>query len=410
MSDEKRETAFQIEARQVLKTETTELRDLFTGVGAKTISAVEASNRGNLHQHELNGVAPLKELFGLDKRRFKASFLYYGEETATEEGFVSWYDAREKHPTRSEYRLYYSSDLIPDRAKEGDSLFVCLKADDTVLVVLCTDDHSEIFSTIFQTGDPGPNLEVREIDPGRLNSATSFLLQYLGLAPGLAGDKALSMLLRERFGTSFPRSDTFSACVRELVPLDGRPDEFLLEVMAMEERLFKLMENIVHHDDLKKSYDSVEEMLALAKPIGNRRKARAGRALENHVQHLLDHYHVKYSRGCVTEERKRPDFLFPGAAEYHDPAFPAALLTMLGAKTSLKDRWRQVLDEADRIDPKHLLTLQPDISKFQIQQIFDSRVVLVMPDGLRSLYRDARILSVLEFLELVLQRQRLTER
>jgi hypothetical protein len=30
---------------------------------------------------------------------------------------------------------------------------------------------------------------------------------------------------------------------------------------------------------------------------------------------------------------------------------------MLGSKSTLKDRWRQVLDEADRITHKHLLTL-----------------------------------------------------
>ena len=62
MNDEIREAAFQIEARQVLKAETTELRDLFTGVGAKKISAVEVPIRANLHLHEQSVVAPLTEL------------------------------------------------------------------------------------------------------------------------------------------------------------------------------------------------------------------------------------------------------------------------------------------------------------------------------------------------------------
>lgn len=32
---------------------------------------------------------------------------------------------------------------------------------------------------------------------------------------------------------------------------------------------------------------------------------------------------------------------------------------MLAAKTSTKDRWRQVLDEAGRIPDKHLFTIAP---------------------------------------------------
>ena len=42
---------------------------------------------------------------------------------------------------------------------------------------------------------------------------------------------------------------------------------------------------------------------------------------------------------------------------------------MLAAKTSCKDRWRQVLAEADRIRTKHLLTLEPAISKIQTAEM-----------------------------------------
>jgi hypothetical protein len=57
---------------------------------------------------------------------------------------------------------------------------------------------------------------------------------------------------------------------------------------------------------------------------------------------------IRYARGAETENRNKPDFLFPGQAEYRDPAFPADRLTMLGAKSTVQDRWRQVLSEAAR--------------------------------------------------------------
>ena len=38
---------------------------------------------------------------------------------------------------------------------------------------------------------------------------------------------------------------------------------------------------------------------------------------------------------------------------------------MLGVKSTRKDRWRQVLAEADRIDDKHLLTLETAISRIR---------------------------------------------
>ena len=59
----------------------------------------------------------------------------------------------------------------------------------------------------------------------------------------------------------------------------------------------------------------------------------------------------------------------PGIDEYRQEGVPTELLTFLGEKTSCKDRWRQVLSEADRITNKHLLTLEPGISKNQTDEM-----------------------------------------
>ncbi|GBE44478.1 MAG TPA: restriction endonuclease [Rhizobiales bacterium] len=48
--------------------------------------------------------------------------------------------------------------------------------------------------------------------------------------------------------------------------------------------------------------------------------------------------------------------------------------------------WRQVVDEAERISLKHLLTLQEGVSENQFRQMSDAGVQLVVPRGLTDSY------------------------
>ncbi|OED48976.1 hypothetical protein AB838_08400 [Rhodobacteraceae bacterium (ex Bugula neritina AB1)] len=87
---------------------------------------------------------------------------------------------------------------------------------------------------------------------------------------------------------------------------------------------------------------------------------------------------IRHVRGAVTEHNHKPDFLFPDLATYQAaPTAGDARLTMLEAKSSCKDRWRQVLAEAEKISRKHLLTLEPGISEPQTNQMEASSLQLV---------------------------------
>ena len=59
---------------------------------------------------------------------------------------------------------------------------------------------------------------------------------------------------------------------------------------------------------------------------------------------------------------------------------------MLAAKTTVKDRWRQILNEADRIPRKHLLTLQDGVSENQFREMKAAAVQLVVPASLHDRY------------------------
>ncbi len=59
---------------------------------------------------------------------------------------------------------------------------------------------------------------------------------------------------------------------------------------------------------------------------------------------------------------------------------------MLAAKTTCRDRWRQVINEADRIAVKHLITLQEGVSEAQFKEMQDAGIQLVVPADAQASY------------------------
>lgn len=81
---------------------------------------------------------------------------------------------------------------------------------------------------------------------------------------------------------------------------------------------------------------------------------------------------------------------------------------MLGAKTTCKDRWRQVLNEANRVDKKYLFTLQQGISRNQLREMNDAQLTLVVPhqyiSDFPSEYRSS-LLDLHGFIRFVAEKQ-----
>src|SRR3546814_18618400 len=78
---------------------------------------------------------------------------------------------------------------------------------------------------------------------------------------------------------------------------------------------------------------------------------------------------------------------------------------MLAVKSTCKDRGRQVLAEADKIDDKHLLTLEPRISANQTSEMQAKRLQLVVPRPLHETYnadQQAWLFDIRAFTELAL--------
>ena len=401
------------------------LSDYFVSIAAKRLSAVEA-DPSRSHQHEFNGTRELKRVLGTgidEQDTFDTKFIWLGEvnEGISNEGSVTWYDARLNHPTRSEYRLYFPTNDVTDIAKEGDMLFIAKRTDDSLMIIITAANSTVENQLLWLFGLPlqlGLSFESKELEQKEveIDFIVRFIFDELGIEIEEPETDYLDELLKQFKGV-FPTTKLFSEYARKTVPVEisaiEAPDETLMAWMNHEERLFRRLERHIVSKRLMDGFTDGEEtdvdgFLKFSLSIQNRRKSRAGYALEHHLEEIFIQSSLLYSRGEVTENKSKPDFLFPSIDAYRNAKFPAPLLTMLGAKTTCKDRWRQVLPEAARIENKHLITLEPGISENQTNEMQAHSLQLVVPSQLLTTYNEGQqgwLMNLKEFVKLVAKKQ-----
>lgn len=395
------------------------LSEFFSGIAIKRLSAVEA-DAARSNQHEFNGDKQLKRILGSERQEMQALFIYLGDnddEPVVADGTMTWYDAREKHPTRSEHRFYFPTTAVSLCAAEGDLLVIGRRPDGSVLVLIVQGDSTIanqvlwLFNVNLEEHEGFSAREELETEQDRIGFAARFILDQIGVPVETTEDTFLDRIISQ-FGTKFPRTKEFSAFARSTVSgVDPKenPDSAVMAWMEREEILFRTLEKHIIAERLTQGFHGdVDGFLAFSLSVQNRRKSRVGFALENHMEVIFTECGVQYERGAISDGRSKPDFLFPGGKEYRSTDYDPILLTMLGVKSTCKDRWRQVLAEAKRIEHKHLLTLETSISQHQTEQMKEERLQLVLPRGLHRTYtvaQQAWLLNVAEFTEIVRERQ-----
>ncbi len=161
----------------------------------------------------------------------------------------------------------------------------------------------------------------------------------------------------------FPNGEAIIQKTIELIPPSGvSVDTRLTRRLECEYQIFQSVEEVIELPGIRDGFANMGSFLARAQSILQRRKSRAGRSLELNVRNLFLEENLREGQDFQyqpeSELRKRPDFLFPNEEYYKDDSYPQDRLMMLGVKTTVRDRWRQVVTEADRIARKHLLTVQ----------------------------------------------------
>lgn len=400
------------------------LTDVFTAAAVKYLTAVDA-NPHKSHQHEIGGLikAGIGALLGVPrdgtKQKFQSTMVYLSdsdEEPVIIEDNVSWYDTRFDDPTRGpEWRLYYSTNAVSELFNETDFMLIALTHDRNLLLIFCPQgSQAEIqLRSLFGASETAivDKLKAVPIYTTQLVIPIRLMLARYGIELECRkdDDNYLSQKLVEKFGNHFPTTKSFSLFARTLsdnLNAIEDPDATLLQWMNDEERIFRLLERHIVKTRLAEGFgengDDVDEFIKVSLSIQNRRKSRVGHAFENHIEEILKQNNISFERGVHTEGKQKPDFLFPCRQAYIDPVYPAENLRMLGAKTTCKERWRQILAEADRIEHKHLITLEPSVSTDQTDEMQQKHVQLVVPTAIQATYKPAQqewLMSFKTFIE-----------
>jgi hypothetical protein len=398
------------------------LSDYFEGVAVKRLTKVDATPKSN--QHEVGTTKAMSAFLGQEKRSFDVSYIWLGHEQDgfSVEGTATNYDSRENQPHRSaEWRLYYDTNPVTEAMDEGDALFLAKDHSERLYFIVAAAGSTSEKQLLWLFGiEPSKRGFVfREIssedDPG-LDFAARFILDEIGIEFEDPKANELDTII-DRFGLAFPTTAEFSDLARITLPevaAADDPDAALVAWLDHEEALFRRLERRIVADRLTKGFADgtdvdVDGFISFSLSVQNRRKSRMGHSLENHLEAVFKGCGVQYARGAITEAGNKPDFLFPNQEAYQTATVGSPELVMLAAKSTCKDRWRQVLPEALKIPEKHLITLEPGISTAQTTQMAGSNLSLIVPTSIQESYTVAQrawLWSVESFVSFVRTKQK----
>ena len=308
--------------------------------------------------------------------------------------------------TRNEYRITNFGRGFP-----------FLRPEYTGALFILVQNSNEDYQGFFLNAEDEIN---RFLDAFGLSPTETNRLIETGHVQPEAREKAEFDRFIESLDTDFPPSEDMSAAARMIQDKVydhtefalTNPDVKLLDWTDMEYKLFRAIEYARYGSIITKGFPSVEEFINTANAVLNRRKSRAGKSLEHHLSEIFSRNRLQYKSQPITEGNKKPDFIFPSQEAYHDLSFPTDHLISLAAKTTCKDRWRQIINEADRLRdrPKYLCTLQQGISPAQMDEMQAENIILVVPRPYIAAYprdKQNRIWTLMEFINYVREKERI---
>lgn len=395
------------------------LNDYFKLVLSKKLSGTDI-DRMVSHGHELGGFAKLRPFLGTERRELPARYLYLSDDDySVASATTTWYDSRANQKNRApEYRLYYPNVEPVTMAKAGDLTLACLTSDEQILFIFVQSHckREAYIAWLFGLKDESTTFTPAQDMARRINAFSVNILEILGLEAKLpkVADAHLAKML-EKWPDKFPSGKAFASFARHITGIDPSedPDLALTEYYNAQTLLYMTYERYERERSLgplvidihEPNYDKI---LQVAMSLFQRRRSAAGHALEYHLEALFKARKIAFRAQGSTEGKEKPDFIFPSIEKYHDPAFPSEGLTLLGAKTTAKDRWRQVLQEGQRIAVKHLITLEEGITVEQTNAMKSRDLQLIVPKPLHTSYTELQrdwLWTLSDFCEHVLELQ-----
>ncbi|MCH8540847.1 MAG: hypothetical protein LAT58_08770 [Opitutales bacterium] len=419
----------------------------YIGFGWKRLSSHEI-NPSISNGHEFQGVKALTELLG-NQRLDAIPTCYYliGDDPDGNpivydfiRSTASWYDSREHQKHRApEWRLYYPAEAgrIQVKCHEGDLMVIGKRKDSTLSVFLieansCADASIVNLLGIGRVQERGKgNTRVIDAVNRDIGLSASETLEYLAFSmsdfvdapppfsipePKVESDVEVDVIATKmieqwpgNLGSCQDVSDlVVSHCSFDQGSMVNEPDAALMRWLEAAEASYRIWESQLLSGFLKplrfdkgvSDEDLAEAVSKKWMSIRQGRVSRAGRMMELFLVEIFKAAELKFDWGGKIEGGKLPDFIFPGVNEYRNTSFPASDLRILGSKTSFKDRWRQILAEADRVNVKHGVTRDNSITKTIFAQMEAASFVVVMPKAIKDTYSSPprNLISLAEFI------------
>jgi EcoRII C terminal len=414
----------------------------FRGAVTKRLSSHEV-DPSTSNGHEFQGTLELQKLLGTEEDRNRATSYYFISDDGAEPklrasitAYSSWWYRIKKRKSGDyrEWRLYYPAtvNLIYEFCRDGDLLLLALRNDGSRAIFLAPAGSvsEQVLLQAFGVRNRGGAQDPHDpwlvnVEPS-LGAVEAEAMEQLALtfaeadedeskilavtvedsaAAALAGDeqveKVAEVMLERWPDGKLGRSDEVVKIVVGVCDPDGTqpPDTALEHWLEVAEAAYRIWEKDTANRFIGPlRADPAVSDIKLVEEIGTRwmsfrqsRVTRAGKVMEYFLRILFDRAGLKFvtDSAAKTENGKMPDFLFPDGPSYADRvSFPDSKLRILGAKTTFKDRWRQILEEGDRVRVKHGVTRDPFITETMFAQMNtgDRRLIVVMPKPIIDRY------------------------
>jgi hypothetical protein len=339
---------------------------------------------------------------------FRTIWLQYGDQERTDTHLVNYRSkGEETHLTRiprvAFIDLLPASFLVMGRmVTDGEIWFECLTIDSG-------SDEAELLAELFNIE---PDFHIDIFEPAeRRKAETERILDFAEqvIAAWLAGDISgfsarnaampatidLARMARDSFMTKYglKKIDPFV--------LDA-PGDALREISRMiewdlfreyqrRERSVELVRLILGDAPketsaaavIRRLIDELPAVDALMLSASQQRKSRAGYSYEHHIETMLQDGNIPFEKQVILASKKRPDFILPSLAFIDGKQEGAETGLILSAKTTLRERWKQVEREKGT-RRLYLTTVDENIAGSVIEDMASINVNLVIPESLRK--------------------------
>lgn len=157
--------------------------------------------------------------------------------------------------------------------------------------------------------------------------------------------------------------------------------------------------------------DHIGEIDRLMLSASQQRKSRAGYSFEHQIEAMLLDGGLPFAKQVVIEAKKRPDFVLPSLSQFRNPAEGTPPAIILSAKTTLRERWKQVQREMTGRE-LFLATVDESIAANAIEDMATLGIVLVVPEALKKskdteYVRHGNVIGFKDFFEVEIAGRRL---